>query len=181
MGKKKTIVLNIIQNSKATVKEHAFRGCSPSTGQVSALRASVGIEGSGVSWQKPLCSCAGTLGPTGASWLQHAVPKQRTRVPAAAGALCLRSCGDGDKVCGLPARLESPREPLYRPPLLSPRLSTHWSREEGLMGVDAYSRQTGARVSFLFRPQRPEMAGGQPLGRALESCACPVGGDRDGK
>lgn len=28
--------------------------------------------------------------------------------------------------------------------------------------MDAYSRQTGARVSFLFRPQRPEMAGSQP-------------------
>ena len=102
----------------------------------------MGIKGSGVSWQKPLCSCSGTLGPTGASWLQHAVPRQGTRVPSAAGALCPRSCGEGDKVCGLPARLESPREPLYRHPLLSPRLLTHWSREEGLTGwMPTLSRQ----------------------------------------
>ena len=47
--------------------------------------------------------------------------------------------------------------------------------------MDAHSKQTGARVSFLFRPQRPEMAGGQPRGRALESPAGPVGGDREAK
>ena len=162
-----------------------FRGCSvfaaslPPAGL--ALRASVGVEGSGVSWQQPLCSCSGTLGPTGASWLQHLVPRRGTRVPSAAGSLCPRSCGDGDEVCGLLAQLESPREPLYRPPLLSPRLLAHWSREEGLTGVDAHSRQMGARVSFLFRPQRPEMAGGQPLGRALQSGVCHVGGDRERK
>ena len=115
-----------------------FRGCSvfaaslPPAGL--ALRASVGVEGSGVSWPQPLCSCSGALGPPGASWLQHLVPKRGTRVPSAAGSLCPRSCGEGDEVCGLPARLESPREPLYRPPLLSPRLLTHWSREEGLTG-----------------------------------------------
>lgn len=44
------------------------------------------------------------------------------------------SCGDGDKVCGLPARLESTRDPLHPPPLFFPRLSTHLSREEGPEG-----------------------------------------------
>ena len=74
---------------------------------------------------------------------------------------CPRSCGPHDKVCGLPARLESTREPRHRS-LLSPRLLTHSSREEG---PDRDGRplraDKGAQVSLLFGPQRLEVGTGQ--------------------
>lgn len=67
----------IVENSEATEKELVIRGwvvfsASRSAMQFLALCASrveVGGGEHGVSWQKPLCSCSGTLGPMGPSWL----------------------------------------------------------------------------------------------------------------
>lgn len=49
---------------------------------------------------------------------------------------CFRAAvGDDDKVCGLSAQLEGPRETLHRLSLLFPRLSTYWSRGRGYRGL----------------------------------------------
>lgn len=94
------------------------------------------------------------------------VPKQALHVdtgsPRLPVALCPRSCGPHDKVCGLPARLESTRELRHQPPLLPPRLLTHLSREEG-PDRDGRPLQAdrGAQVSLLFGPQRLEVGTGQ--------------------
>ena len=89
------------------------------------------------------------------------------------GALFSRSCGDGDKVCGLPAQLESTQEPLHRPPLLFLRILTPTSRRRGGGGqcVEVHSGQKNEPKAASSAAWLQRLRVGDRVGAAAESWA----------